>query len=611
MNTRLRATTNGTSPTAGTGIEIFDNSTSGVILSYNRGGSAYYPLSIQALDLTVQTNGSDALTIDSSQRLITGGSTSVATHANNHAALQIQGTDIAKAKANIQLYRNDASGPLFEFVKSRGATAGAVGTAVQSGDSLGTIHWFGDDGIDVQTVGSKIDVVVNGNVGTSVIPTDMIFYTSDTQSRERMRIDTLGNIGIGTTSPYAKLSVVGEVVAEYFTATSTTATSTFVGATQIGLVTIPYGKLLVTEGAGTLPTETITGATTAIFQNNNNTSQSSVVSIIGGTAANSGLYFGDSSDENSGYILYAHGTDSLSFRAGGAGTALTIDSSNNATFTGSVTAGAASFSGDATFGGAITSGSIDKIVASSANIVDVFLYDTTKDSDGGAWRDATQGTSWYNETLNDAEKTFDIDISKLNKTSDVWYDDAEYKDLTGIASLTLEEDEHLRQEIIAAKARLSELGKAELEKIVNNSEFKKTIQIFINANVRAGEHIKDSAEFTKEFLQFHKERTLQDVESLKSELAKQKRHQKVEAKKSFIEQNQNSVYKLIDLYNHLNEIKLILINKLNTIDGMKTFIRSGNGFEVTNPEGFVALGHSGDATKLVNRMEFSQQNFNK
>ncbi|MCK5641230.1 MAG: hypothetical protein KAJ19_10545 [Gammaproteobacteria bacterium] len=215
------------------------------------------------------------------------------------------------------------------------------------------------------------------------------------------------------------------------------------------------------------------------------------------------------------------------------------------------------------------------------------------------------------ETLNDAEKTFDIDISKLNKTSDVWYDDAEYKDLTGIASLTLEEDEHLRQEIIAAKARLSELGKAELEKIVNNSEFKKTIQIFINANVRAGEHIKDSAEFTKEFLQFHKERTLQDVESLKSELAKQKRHQKVEAKKSFIEQNQNSVYKLIDLYNHLNEIKLILINKLNTIDGMKTFIRSGNGFEVTNPEGFVALGHSGDATKLVNRMEFSQQNFNK
>lgn len=214
------------------------------------------------------------------------------------------------------------------------------------------------------------------------------------------------------------------------------------------------------------------------------------------------------------------------------------------------------------------------------------------------------------ETLGDAEKTFDIDLSGLKKTPDVWYDDAEYKDYTGIASLTPEEDEHLRQEIIAAKARLTQLGKAEIEKIVNHPEFKKTIQVFVNANVRAGQHITDPAEFTKKFLAFHKEKTLQGVEDLGQTFQK-KRHQKVEDKKSFIEKNKNSVYKLIDLYTHVNEIKLILINKLNTIDGMKTFIRSGDGFEVTSPEGFVALGHTGDATKLVNRMEFSQQNFNK
>ena len=32
--------------------------------------------------------------------------------------------------------------------------------------------------------------------------------------------------------------------------------------------------------------------------------------------------------------------------------------------------------------------------------VDVFIYDTSKDSDGGAWRKRTQHTSWYNERLN-------------------------------------------------------------------------------------------------------------------------------------------------------------------------------------------------------------------
>ena len=45
---------------------------------------------------------------------------------------------------------------------------------------------------------------------------------------------TLGNVGIGTTSPYAKLSVVGPVVAEYFHATSTNATSTISGGLNIG-----------------------------------------------------------------------------------------------------------------------------------------------------------------------------------------------------------------------------------------------------------------------------------------------------------------------------------------------------------------------------------------
>ena len=33
------------------------------------------------------------------------------------------------------------------------------------------------------------------------------------------------------------------------------------------------------------------------------------------------------------------------------------------------------------------------------NAVDVFVYDTRKDSDGGAWRKKTQNTSWFNETL--------------------------------------------------------------------------------------------------------------------------------------------------------------------------------------------------------------------
>jgi len=41
---------------------------------------------------------------------------------------------------------------------------------------------------------------------------------------------------------------------------------------------------------------------------------------------------------------------------------------------------------------------INTIIPKTA--VDVFIYDTRKDSDGGAWRKRTQHTSWYNERLN-------------------------------------------------------------------------------------------------------------------------------------------------------------------------------------------------------------------
>jgi len=56
--------------------------------------------------------------------------------------------------------------------------------------------------------------------------------------------------------------------------------------------------------------------------------------------------------------------------------------------------------------------------------------------------------------------------------------------------------------------------------------------------------------------------------------------------------------------------KNILIKKLQTIESSeKTFVKTSNGFKVTNPEGFVAYHIDKGALKLVDRLEFSKQNF--
>jgi len=69
------------------------------------------------------------------------------------------------------------------------------------------------------------DVVIIGNSSTS--SPSSIFEVSGSSYFS-------GNVGVGTTSPYAKLSVVGQIVGEYFTATSSNATSTFFGNISVG-----------------------------------------------------------------------------------------------------------------------------------------------------------------------------------------------------------------------------------------------------------------------------------------------------------------------------------------------------------------------------------------
>ena len=68
---------------------------------------------------------------------------------------------------------------------------------------------------------------------------------------------------------------------------------------------------------------------------------------------------------------------------------------------------------------------------------------------------------------------------------------------------------------------------------------------------------------------------------------------------------------VITFQNLLVDAKMVIVKKLNSVKGLTdTFIKTANGFKVTNPEGYVAIDRvSGGAVKLVDRMEFSFNNF--
>jgi hypothetical protein len=72
---------------------------------------------------------------------------------------------------------------------------------------------------------------------------------------------------------------------------------------------------------------------------------------------------------------------------------------------------------------------------------DVFIYDTRKDSDGGAWRKRTQHTSWYNETLNTSKrgsrKEFPaVAVLAFNTNQELWIYDGDDPNLSLWAKYT-------------------------------------------------------------------------------------------------------------------------------------------------------------------------------
>ena len=67
---------------------------------------------------------------------------------------------------------------------------------------------------------------------------------------------------------------------------------------------------------------------------------------------------------------------------------------------------------------------------------------------------------------------------------------------------------------------------------------------------------------------------------------------------------------MFDLQKVIVLAKLKLINILNRLNNIKTFVKTRNGFKTTGQEGYVAIDRlGGDAVKIVDRLEFSYNNF--
>ena len=143
-----------------------------------------------------------------------------------HRVFQVTGTTPDTSGMEMFKYSNDASGPTISFSKSRG---GSIGTAasVNDNDVIGTINWFADDGTDTSNYAATIHAEIDGTPGSDDTPGALVFGTTAdgaNSQTERMRIDSSGNVGIGTTSPSVPLDIVTNLSSDTTTEPNTVLT---------------------------------------------------------------------------------------------------------------------------------------------------------------------------------------------------------------------------------------------------------------------------------------------------------------------------------------------------------------------------------------------------
>ena len=228
---------------------------------------------------------------------------------------------------------------------------------------------------------------------------------------------------------------------------------------------------------------------------------------------------------------------------------------------------------------------------------------------GIIWHTSYSGSSF--ETMR-AEFGKDI-VGKIKKTSRVWQDDATLKDLSGTATLTREDSIELSKKLSDAGKIFQKISSSTLKEIEDNKELNLVINIYNNSMVRKGQRITNTSKHAKGLINFVTDRYAKQIDKRSSDAGKQIQIDKRDELLSFFDKNNLSNLTLVfDLHNLVTDSKLIIINKLNKLSNMGTFVKTKSGFKVTGVEGFVAIDRmEGGAVKLVDRLEFSTNNFSK
>lgn len=231
--------------------------------------------------------------------------------------------------------------------------------------------------------------------------------------------------------------------------------------------------------------------------------------------------------------------------------------------------------------------------------------DIKKAKIGIVWHTTYTGTSFEN-----MRASYGVDVSSFRSSTNVWSQDAMLRDVSG-ATMSAKETEEVTGHLSNAGVLFNKIAGSTLRELESNQDLAKLIEQYNNTFVRQNKVIGNTNLHVKGLIKWINNKFKAEMAKRSTARGKKTQQDKLDSyMKFFSVKNKKSLVNMFELQKSIVLAKMKLINKLNSLKKIDTFVKTTKGYKVTGEEGYVAIDKlGGDAVKLVDRMEFSYNNF--
>ena len=219
-------------------------------------------------------------------------------------------------------------------------------------------------------------------------------------------------------------------------------------------------------------------------------------------------------------------------------------------------------------------------------------------------------TTYTGKTFETMKASYGVNVSALKKTANVWQQDAMLRDMTNY-TMNSKDTEEVTKYLSDAGKIFNKISGSTLRTLEADQNLAQHIETFNNTYVRKGEVVGNTRAHTIKLINWIKQKYQKEINARKTEKGKSGQQKKLDDLLSFFSpQNKTSLEMMFELQKVIVLAKLKIINILNKLNNVETFLQTKKGYQTTGQEGYVAIDKlGGDAVKIVDRMEFSYANF--